>query len=249
MVIKCFTSWLSCLLRLTKWSNYLVTLWTFIHRKCLECLDFLKWWKDKFPMQTGLSSCRFSSWYKVVLMKILNPVRAEKMIFSCSSFLGMHSLLNCFWQNCRTQLEPKCWPLRCNPGVLNVILFLQQNTMAIMSEFCLNNFRHNLNNFIMIFDKKNSEMNIKVQPWKSKIQKQLKDNSIYSKASRYTALRSTDLGDTRCLIGSQNTWDTRILAESLEDTLMPVNFIEYKVFQFLWLDYIVSQVVNFSVEL
>ena len=28
---------------------------------------------------------------------------------------------------------------------------------------------------------------------------------IYSKASRYTALRSTDLGDTRFLIGSQNT--------------------------------------------
>ena len=28
---------------------------------------------------------------------------------------------------------------------------------------------------------------------------------IYSKASRYTASRSTDLGDTRFLIGSQNT--------------------------------------------
>ena len=27
----------------------------------------------------------------------------------------------------------------------------------------------------------------------------------YSKASRYTASRSTDLGDTRFLIGSQNT--------------------------------------------
>jgi hypothetical protein len=39
----------------------------------------------------------------------------------------------------------------------------------------------------------------------------------YSKASRYTALRSTDLGDTRFLIGSQNTWATRFLAKSLED--------------------------------
>jgi hypothetical protein len=40
---------------------------------------------------------------------------------------------------------------------------------------------------------------------------------MYSKASRYTALRSTDLGYTRFLIGSQNTWDTRFLAKSLED--------------------------------
>ena len=40
----------------------------------------------------------------------------------------------------------------------------------------------------------------------------------YSKASRYTASRSADLGDTRFLIGSQNIWDTRILAKSLEDT-------------------------------
>ena len=40
----------------------------------------------------------------------------------------------------------------------------------------------------------------------------------YSKALRYTALRSADLGDARFLIGSQNTWDTRILAKSLEDT-------------------------------
>ena len=40
----------------------------------------------------------------------------------------------------------------------------------------------------------------------------------YSKASRYTASRSADLGDARFLIGSQNTWDTRILAKSLEDT-------------------------------
>ena len=40
----------------------------------------------------------------------------------------------------------------------------------------------------------------------------------YSKASRYAASRSADLGDTRFLIGSQNTWDTRILAKSLEDT-------------------------------
>ena len=53
----------------------------------------------------------------------------------------------------------------------------------------------------------------------------------YSKASRYTASRSADLGDTRFLIGSQNTWDTRILAKSLEDTffyflvkkIMPIN--------------------------
>ena len=41
---------------------------------------------------------------------------------------------------------------------------------------------------------------------------------MYSKASRYTASRSADLGDTRFLIGSQNTWDTRFLAKSLEDT-------------------------------
>ena len=39
----------------------------------------------------------------------------------------------------------------------------------------------------------------------------------YSKASRYTATRSADLGDTRFLIGSQNTWDTRFWAKSLED--------------------------------
>ena len=71
MVIKCFTSWLSCLQRLTKWSKYLVTLWTFIHRKCLKCLDFLKWWKDKFQMQTGLSSCRLSSWFMPSSLQIL----------------------------------------------------------------------------------------------------------------------------------------------------------------------------------
>ena len=40
----------------------------------------------------------------------------------------------------------------------------------------------------------------------------------YSKALRYTASRSADLGDARFLIGSQNTWDTRILTKSLEDT-------------------------------
>ena len=76
-------------------------------------------------------------------------------------------------------------------------------------------------------------------------------NFYYSKALRYTASRSADLGDTRFLIGSQNTWDARILAKSLEDTrfliflvkkIMPIHFIEYKVFQFLWLDYFVSQV-------
>ena len=39
----------------------------------------------------------------------------------------------------------------------------------------------------------------------------------YSKASRYTALRSTDLEDTWFLIGFQNTWDTRFLTKSLED--------------------------------
>ena len=42
--------------------------------------------------------------------------------------------------------------------------------------------------------------------------------SKYSKASRYAASRSADLGDKRFSIGSQNTWDTRILAKSLEDT-------------------------------
>jgi hypothetical protein len=41
----------------------------------------------------------------------------------------------------------------------------------------------------------------------------------YSKALRYTALRSTDLGDTRFLIGSQNTYDKRFLAKILEDAL------------------------------
>ena len=40
---------------------------------------------------------------------------------------------------------------------------------------------------------------------------------VYSKALRYTALRSADLGDTRFLIGSQNTWDTLFWAKSLED--------------------------------
>ena len=40
----------------------------------------------------------------------------------------------------------------------------------------------------------------------------------YSKPSRYTASRSADLGDARFLIGSQNTWDTRILVKSLEVT-------------------------------
>ena len=49
----------------------------------------------------------------------------------------------------------------------------------------------------------------------------------YSKASRYTASRSTDLGDTRFLIGSQNTWDTRFLAKSLEDARF---FLEIHVF-------------------
>ena len=61
----------------------------------------------------------------------------------------------------------------------------------------------------------------------------------YSKALRLTASRSVDLGDTQFLIGSQNTWDTRILVKSLEDTrvliffgkkIMPIHFIEYKVF-------------------
>ena len=60
------------------------------------------------------------------------------------------------------------------------------------------------------------------------------DFSIYSKASRHTALRSTDIGDTRFLICSQNTWDAQVLAKSLEDTYyflvkknMPIYFIEY----------------------
>ena len=42
-------------------------------------------------------------------------------------------------------------------------------------------------------------------------------SNTYSKASRYTASRSADLGDARFLIGSQNTWDTLFWAESLED--------------------------------
>ena len=37
------------------------------------------------------------------------------------------------------------------------------------------------------------------------IEKKSEHETMYSKASRYTALRSTDLGDTRFLIGSQNT--------------------------------------------
>ena len=37
------------------------------------------------------------------------------------------------------------------------------------------------------------------------VNKKLLQKNSYSKASRYTALRSTDLGDTRFLIGSQNT--------------------------------------------
>ena len=36
---------------------------------------------------------------------------------------------------------------------------------------------------------------------------EVSSNMYYSKASRYTASRSADLGDTRFLIGSQNTWD------------------------------------------
>ena len=40
----------------------------------------------------------------------------------------------------------------------------------------------------------------------------------FSKASKYTASRSADLGDTRILIGSKSTWDTRILTKSLVDT-------------------------------
>ena len=35
-------------------------------------------------------------------------------------------------------------------------------------------------------------------------------------------------GDTLFLIGSQNTWDTRILVKSFEDTR--IHFIEHKVF-------------------
>ena len=67
-----------------------------------------------------------------------------------------------------------------------------------------------------------------------------------------TALRSKDLGDTRFLIESQDTWDTRILAKSLEDTRflifwkkkknVPIHFMECQVFWFLWLDNFVSQV-------
>ena len=65
---------------------------------------------------------------------------------------------------------------------------------------------------------------------------------VYSKASRYAALRSADLGDTRFFIGSQNTWCTRILAKSLKDArffifwcniIMPIHFINCKTFQFL----------------
>ena len=43
--------------------------------------------------------------------------------------------------------------------------------------------------------------------------------SIHSKASRYAASRSADLGDTRFWIGSQNTWDTRLLTKGLENAL------------------------------
>ena len=64
----------------------------------------------------------------------------------------------------------------------------------------------------------------------------------YSKALRYAASRSADLGDALFLIGSQNTWDTLFLAKSLEDTLffdlrkkniMPIHDIEYEVVQFM----------------
>ena len=43
--------------------------------------------------------------------------------------------------------------------------------------------------------------------------------SMYSKALRYAVSRNADLGDTWFLIGFQYTWDTLILAKSLEDTL------------------------------
>ena len=46
-----------------------------------------------------------------------------------------------------------------------------------------------------------------------------KKSFFYSKASRSAASRSADLGDTLFSIGSQNTWDTLILAKSLEDAL------------------------------
>ena len=63
--------------------------------------------------------------------------------------------------------------------------------------------------------------------------------------SNIQASQSADLGDTQFLIGSQNTWDTQFLAESLEDArffrdtrfliflgkkIMPIHFIEYEVF-------------------
>ena len=52
-------------------------------------------------------------------------------------------------------------------------------------------------------------------------------------------LRYTDFG--------QKPWRYTVF-DFLVKKIMPINFIEYKVFQFLWLDYFVSQVVNFSVE-
>ena len=54
---------------------------------------------------------------------------------------------------------------------------------------------------------------MRIDHWESAISEYI----MYSKASRYTASRSADLKDTRFLIGSQNTWDTRILAKSLAD--------------------------------
>ena len=56
----------------------------------------------------------------------------------------------------------------------------------------------------------------------------------YSKASRYTASRSADLGDTQFFIGSQNTWDTRILVKSLEDTQVLIFFGNYT-HSFYWI--------------
>ena len=61
----------------------------------------------------------------------------------------------------------------------------------------------------------------------------------YSKAFRYAASRSADLGDTLFLIGSQNTWDTLFLAKSLEDTLF-FDLRKKNIMPNLWIHFFLS---------
>ena len=154
---------------------------------------------------TVLCFCRVSS----IFLENRAPFRRKSTIsFSfCTGKLVLHTMgSNTYWGSTILIFRVCVWF-----DLTFKLKFIIQNH----EKENLKNIKH-INNFLSI--KKNTwfpTTDPSFRVWDNYKQLQI---SYYSKASRYTASRSTDLGDARFLIGSQNTWDTRILAKSLEDT-------------------------------